>query len=245
MLFTFAGSSHKKYVTYLLETIVTLELESGPELRHAILTSMLINFTGQPGKFCGADFFQEYLNRLLEAIVERKGTEYGSKYIRKVIALNLHHFARIKTAYGREAVGLKPRAVHHTKPHQKPEVKKLLQVYQEHELHSFRPGRKIDEYDREIDDYATGVNYLQGTKLKRWVEESLRGRRRSMDANSEEKSVDMPDLDVWWESDDQGDNSEFDKAKMTLGHAVVIDGELVIGTSNEILLDDDDNGEGN
>ncbi|KAM6490538.1 hypothetical protein JOM56_013881 [Amanita muscaria] len=33
MLFTFAGSSHSKYTTYLLKTICNLEMESGPALR--------------------------------------------------------------------------------------------------------------------------------------------------------------------------------------------------------------------
>ncbi|KAH9943828.1 hypothetical protein B0H21DRAFT_864932 [Amylocystis lapponica] len=37
MLFTFAGSSHSKYTSYLLETICSLELESSPELRETIL----------------------------------------------------------------------------------------------------------------------------------------------------------------------------------------------------------------
>jgi len=78
MLFTFAGSSHSKYVTYLLETITTLELEVSPELREATLHSMLVNMNGHLGSFCALDFMQEYFNRLLEAIVQRKGVDYGA-----------------------------------------------------------------------------------------------------------------------------------------------------------------------
>jgi hypothetical protein len=72
MLFTFAGSSHQKYANYLLETVCNLELESGTELRDAILKSMLVSLSGKEGSFSAADFIQEYFNRLLEAIVEKK-----------------------------------------------------------------------------------------------------------------------------------------------------------------------------
>ena len=70
MLFTFATSSHSKYVTYLLETITTLKLEVSTELRDAILRSMLVNIGRHPGSFCALDFMQEYFNHLLEAIVQ-------------------------------------------------------------------------------------------------------------------------------------------------------------------------------
>ncbi|RDB30543.1 hypothetical protein Hypma_007322 [Hypsizygus marmoreus] len=105
MLFTFAGSSHSKYTNYLLETICNLEYESGPALRDAILKSMLVNLTGREGSFSAADFIQEFFNRLLEAIVEKKGVEYGAKFIREVVSRNLHHFARIKLDM-RNGVGL-------------------------------------------------------------------------------------------------------------------------------------------
>ncbi|KAH7920579.1 hypothetical protein BV22DRAFT_996910, partial [Leucogyrophana mollusca] len=146
MLFTFAGSSHTKYVNYLLEQITSLELESSPELRDATLRSMLVNLTGQPGSFCALDFMQEYFNRLLEAVVQRKGMEYGAPYIRTVISRNLHHFGRIKKEF-REGVGLAVRSGRHTAPHTRPEVKVLLQVYQQSELHYRRTGRIIGDQD--------------------------------------------------------------------------------------------------
>jgi len=96
MLFTFAGSLHSKYVTYLLETIATLELEASPELGDAILRSMLVNINDHSGSFCALNFMQEYFNRLLEAIVQRKGVDYGAPYICSVIARNLHRLGQIK-----------------------------------------------------------------------------------------------------------------------------------------------------
>jgi hypothetical protein len=73
MLITFAGSTHSKCVIYLLETIANLELECGPKLRDAILKGLLVNLAGKEGGFSAWDFIQEYFNRLLEAIVQRKG----------------------------------------------------------------------------------------------------------------------------------------------------------------------------
>ena len=51
---------------------------------------MLVNMNGHSGSFCALDFMQEYFNRLLEAIVQWKGVDYGAPYIRSVIARNLH-----------------------------------------------------------------------------------------------------------------------------------------------------------
>ena len=81
MLFIFASSSHSKYVSYLLETITTLEWESSPELHEATLHGVLVSLSGHAGSFCALDFMQEYFNRLLEAIVQRKGVDYGAPYI--------------------------------------------------------------------------------------------------------------------------------------------------------------------
>ncbi|EIW81039.1 hypothetical protein CONPUDRAFT_137143 [Coniophora puteana RWD-64-598 SS2] len=99
MLFTFAGSSHSKYVNYLLESIVSAELESSPELHDAMLTAMLVNLTGQPGHFMGLDFMQEYFNRLLQTVVQRKGQEYGDTFVRDVVSRNLYHFSRLKAEF--------------------------------------------------------------------------------------------------------------------------------------------------
>ncbi|EGN93672.1 hypothetical protein SERLA73DRAFT_63629, partial [Serpula lacrymans var. lacrymans S7.3] len=66
MLFTFAGSTHTKYATYLLKMICNLELECSPELKDAILSNWLVNLEGLPSKFYGGDFMQEYYNDILQ-----------------------------------------------------------------------------------------------------------------------------------------------------------------------------------
>ncbi|KIJ17495.1 hypothetical protein PAXINDRAFT_9449 [Paxillus involutus ATCC 200175] len=135
MLFTFAGSNHSKYMSYLLETIVTLELESSPELRNASLRSTLANLTGRAGSFSALDFIQEYFNRMLQAIVQKKGVNYGDPYIRETISRNLHHFGRIKKEF-REDMLLAARSGRHSAPHTKPEIRILMDEYAKAELHS-------------------------------------------------------------------------------------------------------------
>ncbi|KAH9949518.1 hypothetical protein B0H21DRAFT_672644, partial [Amylocystis lapponica] len=140
MLFTFAGSTHTKYTSYLLETIANLELESSPALRDAILDSLLVNLTGRPGHFMAGDLMQEHFNRLLQAIAERKGTEYSNHFLRDVVSRNLHHMARLQHDM-KEGVGLSRCSGHHLNPKAVAELKILDHEYQEHELHSRRPGR--------------------------------------------------------------------------------------------------------
>jgi hypothetical protein len=103
MLFTFAGSTHSKYTTYLLEFLTNFELESSRALRETTLNVMLVNLSGREGAFSAGDIIQEFFNRLLEAIIERKGADFGDTFIRQVISRNLHHMGRVKTDL-REAV---------------------------------------------------------------------------------------------------------------------------------------------
>jgi hypothetical protein len=98
MLFSFAGSTHSKYTNYLLETITDFELECEPELWKALLATTLVNLSGKEGWWSARDFIQEYFNRLLEAVVHRKGVEYGDNFIRNVWSRNIHHIVRLKLA---------------------------------------------------------------------------------------------------------------------------------------------------
>lgn len=134
MLITFAGSTHLKYVVYLLETIVNLELECGPELRDAILKGLLVNLAGKEGGFLAGDFIQEYFNCLLKAIVQQKGVDYGAHYSHDMISCNLHHLARLKMQF-QDGVGFSQQSGKHTDPHTHPETVTLLAKYKEYELH--------------------------------------------------------------------------------------------------------------
>lgn len=167
LLFTFTGSSHSKYSTYLLEVICRLELESSPALREAVLRTTLVNLSGREGSFTAADLMQEYFIRLLEAIVEKKGVEYDDFFIRRVISRNLHHFASIKLDL-RIGVGLSQRSARHSAPHLNPEVRILMNAYQESELHYCRPCRVYQDIDK--DDFQRGLLKPSNGKLKKWVD---------------------------------------------------------------------------
>ena len=97
MLFTFAGSSHTKYTTYLLEFLTIFEPESSEALQKTVLNSMLVNLSGKAGRFSAGDIIQEFFNRLLEAIIEQKGADFGATFIHQVILQNLHHMNRVKS----------------------------------------------------------------------------------------------------------------------------------------------------
>jgi len=121
MLFMFAGSPHSKYTTYLLEFITDLELESGPELKAAKLDSLLVNLTGEAGRFLAKDFVQERGNRIQATIAQRKGREYGGTFMRHVTSRKLHRLSCILDDI-RDSSALGKRPGKHHKPHTRPEI---------------------------------------------------------------------------------------------------------------------------
>ncbi|KAJ3494472.1 hypothetical protein NLJ89_g10801 [Agrocybe chaxingu] len=214
--------AHTKYSGYLLETICRLELESSPALRETILRTTLINLMGKPGGFTAADLMQEYFNRLLEAIVEKKGVEYGDTFIREVISRNLHHFARIKLDT-RLGVGLTKRSGNHSAPHQNPEMRILLNTYRDSELHLRRPGRFIQDVDK--DNFQDGLRKLRESKLKKWVGDTTSTRNLLAGLASSAAMLDGGNVNLVDEDDE--DDTLADRP--SLGFGYIVDGELVIG----------------
>ncbi|KAF8811180.1 hypothetical protein BYT27DRAFT_7221584 [Phlegmacium glaucopus] len=215
MLFTFAGSSHTKYATYLLEFLTDLELEPSPDLKQGVLNSMLVNLSGKEGAFSAGDIIQEFYNRLLEAIIERKGAEFGAPFIRDTISHNLHHMGCIKTEL-REGISLSKKSGKHSDPHMRPEVKMLMQSYAHHELHSRRPGRIIDNNDK-----------LKSGKLQKWVTETTRARAVGSASTSSESSA-VPVGGNLDESDDEVEEEPGDAP--TLGSMQFVNGGFIIET---------------
>ncbi|KAH9931747.1 hypothetical protein B0H21DRAFT_813891 [Amylocystis lapponica] len=261
MLFTFAGSSHTKYTAYLLEMITNLEMESSPELHNAILDSLLINLSGQPGHFIAGDLMQEYFNRLLQVIVERKGTEYGAHFVRNIVSPNLHHMARLQDDL-KEGLGLAVRSGRHSEPHKRSEIRRLTLEYRTQQLHCRRPGRVIDGDTRDVDDYARGVGKLYGGKLQKWVKETSylrgpRGREHAEEAvRSRVEHSTLAGATAETGDDDEaeeGDDDDSDGARGSIGSQLtsmyVVDGELMSQTLDVDVqalaalaeLEDDDN----
>jgi hypothetical protein len=170
MLFTFAGSSHSKYATYTLEMICTLELESSPALKDAILLNWLVNTEGLPGHFLERDLHQEHYNGELDESRDHNDAEWDGNLMRNVCSRNIHHFLRLKKEWG-QGLGLSKKGGKHQAPHTKPEVRKLLQKYQDEELHLFGVADNTtmlmltispeDTTNFREEDYRNGLQKLQ------------------------------------------------------------------------------------
>lgn len=220
--------------------ICRLELESSSALRDTILKTMLVNLSGRAGAFSAADLMQEFFNRLLEAIVDKKGVEYGDQFIRDVISRNLHHFARIKLDL-REGIGLSKRSGRHSAPHLNPEIATLLKTYYESELHRRRPGRVYNDIDK--DDFQRGVSKLLSGKLKKWIHDTTSSRGLlAMDTirvvnrieGDAEESNDVSD-----DEDSDDDAAGGDEITQSAGYTEVIDGELIMDSFENLTKDVD------
>ncbi|KAJ3817504.1 hypothetical protein F5880DRAFT_1618216 [Lentinula raphanica] len=136
---------------------------------------MLINLSGKPGAFSPCDIIQEYFNRLLEFIVERKGKEFDHVFIQQIISRNLHRMSQVKID-ARTSVGLAHHSGRHSEPHSNSEVRILLKQYAHHELHLRRVGRYVEE--RDTDNFMKGWSKLDNGKLAKWVDETASARVR-------------------------------------------------------------------
>ncbi|KAJ3848730.1 hypothetical protein EV368DRAFT_86293 [Lentinula lateritia] len=167
-----------------------MELESSPVLRNALLRTMVVNLSGQAGKFSPCDLIQEFFNCLLEFMVERKGKEFDHVLIQQVIAQNLHHMAQTKPSM-REGINLAKHSGKHSELHTRPEVKILLQQYTHHQLHSRCAGRFIEEWD--VDNFEKGCNKLRKGKVAKWAEETTRAQVRD-DVKRQISTLGMQDI---------------------------------------------------
>ena len=239
MLFMFAGSAHTKYATYLLEFITNFELESSKELQETVLNAMVVNLSGKEGGFAAGDIIQEFFNRLLEAIIQCKGAQFGEPFVHNVISQNLHHMGHVKWDLW-NSIGLSPHSGRHSDPHTWLEVKTLLQVYAEYELHSWWPGRSIDGKDV-LDDFTCGWERLAKGKIRKWVVETTHA--RAMWAHASAAAADKSniagstgnDRDMDWEDGNEEADEEADEnpqvhaaSASTLGSMSFVNGQFVI-----------------
>ncbi|KAF9645275.1 hypothetical protein BDM02DRAFT_3071707, partial [Thelephora ganbajun] len=141
MLLTFAGSSHSKYTGYLLDTIGFLEFDVDQGLRTMFLQNWLVNLSGETGRYIEKDLMQEHHNEVLEERGKRQGMSWDGKQMRDVHSRTVQHIERIKKEL-RPALALAPKGWKHTKPHDRPEIKILLDAYRTTRLHTFRQGRQ-------------------------------------------------------------------------------------------------------
>ncbi|KAJ7719724.1 hypothetical protein B0H16DRAFT_1794341 [Mycena metata] len=168
-IFKFAGSSHQNYMSYLLEVYCLLRYESSDALRDTILDHWLLNLSGELGKWIPGDLLQEHYNRWLEDMIQRHGGEFDNKFYRQTISPNVDHFLRMKEEI-ETAFSLKRRSKTHTSPHQRDELRLLLTMFKEEEVHLFREGRSMGH--AAVNQFARGVRRLEAGKLKDWLDKS-------------------------------------------------------------------------
>lgn len=240
MLLTFAGTSHSKYTTYLLEMLCNIELESSPALQEAIMKAMLVNVSGEAGKWQPGDIVQESLNKSLEPLVQHKNADFGSNAIHNVWSRNTEDINTLKVEIRRGA-GLAKRSGRHKAPHERPEVKLLLANHKKVELHSRRPGRTYND-GRDVDDMRKGIVALDGGVLKAWINKSLRNRGSPESASTPDPGVEAVDSD----DDDQigdRDGEEYDREvnggeeliHMTPGTITCDEDGMDIGFGDDVL----------
>ncbi|KAI0042004.1 hypothetical protein FA95DRAFT_1598679 [Auriscalpium vulgare] len=174
-VFTFAGSTHTKYPTYLLEMICSLELESTPELREFFLDNWLVNLQGEAGKHIEGDLMIEHNNKILQGMVGRRDATWDGHYLRDIVSPNTFLFGTVKTAFT-EGAGLEPIRGRHPAPHTRPEFRTLSKIYREEGLHLFREGRSYNVRKRDVNNYERGVAAMENGRLAKWIDDSTAGR---------------------------------------------------------------------
>lgn len=120
----------------MLDMYCMFKYEASKDLSNAILQNMLINITGELGKWIEGDLLQEHYNRWLEDMVSKKGGDFDDQFYRHTLAPNVNHFLRIKEQI-ESAFDLKARGKGHTSPHLRNEYQQLLAMHKEDELYLF------------------------------------------------------------------------------------------------------------
>jgi len=166
MLITFAGSSHTKYTGYLLDTLGFLEFNDDQALRTMFLENWLVNPSGEVGRYIERDLMQEHHNDVLDERVKRQGTSWDSKQMRDIHLRTVQHIEHIKKEL-RPALTLSPKGWKRTKPHDRPEIKILLDTYHMTQLHTFRRGRQYRSTANFVAEFSQGMDRLE-TRLDKW-----------------------------------------------------------------------------
>ena len=168
-IFSFAGSSHQNYMAYLLEVYCLLRYEASPDLRDAILNNWLVNITGELGKWIEADLLQEHYNRWLEDMVKKRGGDFDDNFYRHTLSPNVDHFLRIKEEI-ENAFSLTSRGKSHTSSHLHDELRVLLGLFMEENIHLFSAGRTLGH--AAINHFNVGYWRLDTGKLDDFISKS-------------------------------------------------------------------------
>ncbi|KII90232.1 hypothetical protein PLICRDRAFT_108509 [Plicaturopsis crispa FD-325 SS-3] len=168
-IISFAGGSHSNYVTYLLDMYCFLRYEASKDLSDAVFNNLLVNLTGELGKWIEGDLMQEHYNRWLEDMVKRKGGDFDDAFFRTTLSPNVIHFLRIKEII-ESGFDLRARSKTHGSPHLRTEFQLLLRAYREDELHYFKAGRT--EGHAAVNTLDVGMGRLLNDRLADFLKQT-------------------------------------------------------------------------
>jgi hypothetical protein len=152
---------------YLLEFYCLLRYEASEGLSDAIFDNLLLRIVAELGKCIPGDLLQEHYNKWLQAMSRRHGGEFDEPFFRQTVSPNVEHFLRFKEDI-ETAFNLKRRGKAHTSPHQRPELRLLLTMFKDEEVHTFRAGRSMGH--AAVNQFARGVRQLDEGKLQDFIE---------------------------------------------------------------------------
>ena len=128
-----------------------------------------MNITGELGKWIEADLLQEHYNRWLEDMVKKRGGDFDDNFYRHTLSPNVDHFLRIKEEI-ENAFSLTSRGKSHTSSHLRDELRLLLALFIEENIHQFFTGRTLGH--AAINQFNVGYSRLDTGKLDDFISKS-------------------------------------------------------------------------
>ncbi|KAI0037571.1 hypothetical protein FA95DRAFT_1461744, partial [Auriscalpium vulgare] len=112
---------------------------------------------GEPGHFLELDLMQEHFNNWLEEHAQHKGKDFDDPWYRNVLSMHVHQFLRL-TEEMEAGVQLEKRRKTHTEPHKDNELREVMRICRQHDLHLRRNGRDFGFHAQ--NDLAVGYRKL-------------------------------------------------------------------------------------
>ena len=180
---------------------------------------------------------QEHHNDILEGRIKRSGMEWDSKQMRDTHSQMVHHTERIKKEM-RSTVALSPKGWKHPKPHDRPEIKILLDTYRTTQLHTFRKGRRYQSSAQFEDEFSRGVKRLP-EKLKKWKVGLTHSDLVATTSFGTSNTALEPDNTT---EDEDEELLQLGIHQLTEGHREFVDGELRMVNDEELRLSQEERG---
>ena len=195
--FSFWGAGATNYGNELLELACQFLKEYSDGLKLAHLNNWLVNPSGVPGHWHELDLLQEHHNFWLKRLFQKKTMDFGSRFLRETIGLNLSGFGRLRARFP-QIFGLNKTSGRHTPANTTNDINRLGRHYHEANILSFCPGRK--QPYTVANEFADGVAKLREGQLQVFLDRTLHGTTSDSDTlsegldlgNEEEDSISTP-----------------------------------------------------